>query len=131
MSDLEKILYILNLSSLHSTYRVSDLVRLILPPLKLKQYLLLTEHDQLFFATWAFMSQEASDSFENGTRKLEEKDWNSGCIPWIIDIVSPLGNTAKGIKELKKIPKLLGVKGEIKFHRSKEGKRKLHHVTWL
>tara|TARA_R110000764_G_scaffold218174_1_gene305488 strand:+ start:209 stop:604 length:396 start_codon:yes stop_codon:yes gene_type:complete len=131
MSDLEKIIYILNLSETHSIYKVSELVGIVLPPLRLKQYLLLTGQDILFFATWAFMSQEASDSFENRTRKLEDKDWNSGHIPWIIDIVSPLGNTTKGIKELKKIPRLLGVKGKIKFHRLKEGKRRLHSVTWL
>jgi hypothetical protein len=35
------------------------------------------------------------------------------------------------LKELKKIPRLLGVKGKIRFYRHKKGEKKIHHVTWL
>jgi len=131
MNDLEKILYILNLSDIHKKKTISDIVRTILPPIKLKQYLLIIDHTKVFYASWAFMSQEASDSFENRTRLLQPKDWNSGNIPWVIDIVSPLGGTAEGIKELKNISKLLNVKGTVKFFRNKKGKRELHNVSFL
>ena len=131
MNDLEKIIHILSLSSLHKNHKIGDLRRLILPPIRLKQYLLLVDPDKVFYASWAFMSQEASDAYEHQTRSLKAEDWNSGHIPWIIDIISPLGQTAQGIKELKKIPRLLGVKGKIRYYRHKKGEKKIHHVTWL
>jgi hemolysin-activating ACP:hemolysin acyltransferase len=132
MNDLEKIIYTLGLSELHKNWTTIDIINRILPPLKLKQYIFISnEKVPLFYASWAFMNQEASDAREFSKRKIIGKDWNSGHIPWIMDVICPMGGTSEGIRELKKVPRHLGVKGKIKFFRTKKGKKELHHVTWL
>ena len=132
MTELEKIIYTLSLSEVHRSWTIKDIVHRILPPLKLKQYIFVSnEKVPLFYASWAFMNQETSDAREFSKRDIHANDWNSGHVPWIMDIVCPMGGTAEGIKELKKVPKHLGVKGKIKFFRTKKGKKVLHHVTWL
>ena len=132
MTELEKIIYTLSLSEVHRNWTIKDIVHRILPPLKLKQYIFVSnEKVPLFYASWAFMNQEASDAREFLKRDIHANDWNSGHVPWIMDIVCPMGGTAEGIKELKKVPRHLGVKGKIKFFRTKKGKKVLHHVTWL
>jgi len=131
MTELEKIIYTLSLSEVHGSWTVKDIVHRILPPLKLKQYIFVSnEKVPLFYASWAFMNQEASDAREFSKRDIHANDWNSGHVPWIMDIVCPMGGTTEGIKELKKVPRHLGVKGKIKFFRTKKGKKVLHHVNW-
>tara|TARA_R100001129_G_scaffold177755_1_gene152881 strand:+ start:426 stop:824 length:399 start_codon:yes stop_codon:yes gene_type:complete len=131
MTELEKIIYTLSLSKVHRSWTVKDIVHRILPPLKLKQYIFVSnEKVPLFYASWAFMNQEASDAREFSKRDIHANDWNSGHVPWIMDIVCPMGGTTEGIKELKKVPRHLGVKGKIKFFRTKKGKKVLHHVNW-
>ena len=131
MNDLERIIYTLGLSELHRSWTITDIINRILPPLKLKQYIFISnEKVPLFYASWAFMNQESSDAREFSKRKIQIQDWNNGYVPWIMDIVCPMGGTAEGIKELKKVPRHLGVKGKIKFFRTKKGKKVLHHVNW-
>ena len=132
MTELEKIIYTLGLSELHKKWTTVDIINRILPPVKLKQYIFISnEKVPLFYASWAFINQEASDAIEFSIRNIAAQDWNSGHVPWIMDIVCPMGGATEGIKELKKVPRHLGVKGKIKFFRIKKGKKKLHDITWL
>ena len=111
MNDLEKVIYTLGLSELHRSWTITDIINRILPPLKLKQYIFISnERVPLFYASWAFMNQESSDAREFSKRKIQIQDWNNGHVPWIMDIVCPMGGTAE---------------------RTKKGKKELHHVTWL
>lgn len=105
MNDLEKIIYTLGLSNLHKNWTTIDIINRILPPIKLKQYIFISnKKTPLFYASWAFMNQEASDAREFSKRSIHTNDWNRGHVPWIMDIVCPMGGTAEGIKELKKVP---------------------------
>ena len=110
MNDLERVIYTLGLSELHRGWTTTDIINRILPPLKLKQYIFISnEKVPLFYASWAFMNQESSDAREFSKRKIQIQDWNNGHVPWIMDIVCPMGGTAEGIKELKIVPRHLGV----------------------
>jgi hemolysin-activating ACP:hemolysin acyltransferase len=132
MTELDKIIYTLGLSEEHKNWTIIDIINRVLPPIKLKQYIFISnEKVPLFYASWAFMNQKVSDEREFLGKDVYPKDWNSGHIPWIMDIVCPMGGTKEGIRELKKVPRHLGVKGTIRFVKAKRGKREVRHVKWL
>ena len=47
MNDLEKVIYTLGLSELHRSWTITDIINLILPPLKLKQYIFISNEQNL------------------------------------------------------------------------------------
>lgn len=101
MKDLEKVLYILSLSNIHKTWTVSDIQRLIIPPLKLDQYRIYEdETTPLCFVSWAFFDSETSKGYLNKTRKIQPEDWNTGGLLWLIDVICPYGGTMEAMLRL-------------------------------
>ena len=106
------------------------MINRILPPVKLKQYIFISnEKVPLFYASWAFMIKKHQMLESSQQETLQYK---IGIVDSTMDYGyrCPMGGTTEGIKELKKVPKHLGVKGKIKFFRTKKGKKVLHHVNW-
>ena len=66
MTELEKIIYTLGLSEYIKSGLLIDIINRILPPVKLKQYIFISnEKVPLFYASWAFMNQEAIEMLES------------------------------------------------------------------
>ena len=69
MTDLERIIYILNLVPLYKKYTIDNMVNLILPAYNSNQYVIVSnKKTPLFFGTWTFLSQKVSDEYAAGTR---------------------------------------------------------------
>jgi len=129
MNDLERIIYILNTVPLYRKYTIDNMVNLILPAIKNKQYLIISnKKTPLYFVTWTFLCQQASDEYEFKKRILRAEDWNSGVIPWVIDCICPYGGIFSANRQLIKVLKDSGVKGKVKFFRYKRGKNELRYI---
>jgi len=95
-SDFAAVLNLMKTSDRHKTWSRSDVERLIIPPIELKQYMVFRDEERpVGYLSWAWMSQEASDGFASRERKLTASDWNSGPHAWIIDVISDGGNVRK------------------------------------
>lgn len=101
-NDLEAILSILSTSPIHKKYTIEDINRLVIPPLKLNQYRMYKEDGSpKFYLSWAFLSPEVNQKYVTENYQLQEDDWNSGDICWLINIVSSdNNNTIKYLLEL-------------------------------
>ena len=85
MSDLEDALFLMLHSKVHRRWRVEDIERLIIPPIKLQQCGFLRQDDKAVgFFTFGLFSNESSDGYKNGTRKIQPNDWQSGNNLWIL-----------------------------------------------
>ena len=120
IKDLEKTLNILALSDIHRRYSVNDIQRLIIPPLKLKQYRIYESKEiPLCFLSWAFLDAIASEGFVNDTRQIQANDWNKGKLVWLMDIICPYGGIAQALERLdnerKRYNKGKGVLGKPKL----------------
>lgn len=77
-------------------WRLNDLPRLVIPPLRLGQAHLFYERGRpLAYVSWAWLSGIASDGFEDGSRLLKAEDWRSGENLWIVDLFAPFGHVGK------------------------------------
>jgi hemolysin-activating ACP:hemolysin acyltransferase len=100
-NDLEKILSILSTSPIHKKYTIEDINRLVIPPLKLNQYIIYEEDGSpKFYLSWAFFSPEVNQKYVTENYRLQEDDWNSGDICWLINVVSSNNNTIKYLLKL-------------------------------
>jgi len=133
MTDLERIIYILNTVPLYRKYTIHNLVNTILPAYNSNQYVIVSnKKTPLFFATWTFLSQKVSDEYAAQTRTLKAEDWNSGVIPWVVDCIAPYGGAFTELRNKEsqsvKALKAAGVKGKIQYFRQKGKKRTLHYA---
>jgi len=101
--DLETVIWFLAKNDVHRNWSYNDIARLIVPPLKLEQYII--DYDSkatpIGFTSWAWLSDEAQDGFINETRKIRSSDWLSGDNAWIIDVVSNNQNPMKMLRRLE------------------------------
>ena len=112
MNILADVIELMTESPLHSKWYVSDIQRLIVPPISLGQYVYGYEEGRLVgFATFCFMDQSSLDSFLNGTRKVQAEDFCSGDIPVLMDVIAPFGHGAKVALEVRKILRGGGLSG--------------------
>lgn len=123
-------------SEFHRNWYVSDLERLILPPIRSGR-ILTDEQDGnlLAFATWTFLDTEAEEGYLDGSRKLQPSDFES-CRGnfWFIDMVShpEYDNMHSFSKRLK--TKRIEVAGEDStafFKRIKQNKSTKIHGEYL
>ena len=93
---VEKILCLMDRSAIHRYWTVSDVSRLIFPPIRLKQAVFVFEKDECVgFCTWGFFSKAVAEGFVSRTRPLEPPDWTSGSDLWIVDMIAPYGHGAR------------------------------------
>lgn len=79
-------------SDLHRKWSIEDVDRLIVPPIKLGQFVDYFVGDEMVgFGSWAMMAPFGLTAFMHGTRKLIRDDFSSGDIPVLIDVIAPDG----------------------------------------
>tara|TARA_R100000935_G_scaffold56618_1_gene88747 strand:- start:64 stop:459 length:396 start_codon:yes stop_codon:yes gene_type:complete len=118
VSDLEKVLLIMSLCSRFKDMRLSDIQRLIIPPLKLGQYRIYNDEEVLTgFASWALLSDDLSEEYKNTNYKLQVKDWNSGDNLWLINVLCPMGGGSVVLRRLDKLRKEMGLSKRVNFKR--------------
>lgn len=102
MKDLETVIHLMSLSPTHHKHWVSDLERVVFPPLKSSQYRIFqSEKVPAAYASWAFLSPEAEDRISSfqWSRTFMPEDWDSGYEPWVMDVICPYGGLG-AVKEV-------------------------------
>ncbi len=99
---LGTVVRLMTLSDLHKRWTVSDLDRLIMPPMETGQCLFaIKEVAPIAFVSWALFSEEVSMIFANRMRPLRKGDWHSGDQLWIVDFIGPFGFVPEIVRMLK------------------------------
>lgn len=76
-------------SELHRRWYVNDIPRLVYPPIRNRNlFFYRTERGYVGYVSFAFLSQEAEQAFENGERPIQPEDWMSGDRIWLIDLIA-------------------------------------------
>lgn len=103
----------MNMSPLHRKWFVSDIPRLILPPLSFGQYVTHRVDTKLVgFGSWAFMNESGLDNFLGAKKKMEMGDFISGHIPVVIDIIAPLGHGRHITSKMRRVLRDEGLSGK-------------------
>jgi len=105
---IDDVIALMLKSDLHRDWYVHDLERLVTPAIEAKKMSVVYE-DKLTSKTamfprptglfsHAFLTEEASEGYENGTRKLQPEDWFYGPRHgklYVIDFIAPYQNALK------------------------------------
>jgi cytolysin-activating lysine-acyltransferase len=108
MTALESVIYLMLNSEIHKQWTLTDIQRLIIPPIAIKQcQILYRDNAPAAYMSWAYLTKEASEGYINKTRFLQPEDWNAGVDRWIIDFIAPFGELMPLVRELRKRDDLL------------------------
>ena len=89
-------------SSIHKSFTVSDLERLVIPPLQLYQYKLFkAQNKPVGFVSWAWLTNTTAFGYITRQRRLKAADWNSGEQFWVIDVIADGYSPLKIIRYLR------------------------------
>ena len=78
-------------SELHLSWSIRTQSYLIIPPIKLNQYLILYDEEQnpVAYCSWAYFDQAAEANYILQPGKIHPSSWNIGNRLWLIDFISP------------------------------------------
>lgn len=118
-------------SPIHRVYSVADIERLIVPPLRARQAIVVEERGHIVgFGSVALLTEEAQQGYRDGKRRIKAEDWSAGQNIWLIDVVAPYGHAAHVTKALRHELRDRGFAGEyVNFRRNKgTGERRYARV---
>lgn len=71
----------------HKRYVLSDILTMVLPPIRLQQYRFFEGAGSYGVITWAFLSREAAEKHVRNREPLTIEEWRSGSDLWIISLI--------------------------------------------
>ncbi len=81
---------------------VSELEWRVLPALLLDQAkLYLKDEAPVAFVSWAKLSPEVAQRYQNAPHQLATSDWSSGDQIWLVDVFTPFGGAQDVLKDLR------------------------------
>jgi cytolysin-activating lysine-acyltransferase len=104
---LGEIVWLLGRSDAHKHIFLTELDWMVMPPIPLRQFRIWRQNNQpVAYASWAFLSDEASQRFIDGAAaghvgRLAPGEWKSGEQLWLIDFIAPFGGGDAMITELR------------------------------
>lgn len=119
--------YLFTLSGRHRHLTIADLNRVLTPPVRLGQMMLLWEGGRVVaFSSWAWMSDAASERFLSG-EAIRAEDWRCGPNLWIVDAIAPFGH----IRRVAHTYRRLFSPGKARWLRTKDGRKVEHYAQHL
>lgn len=101
---IEQVLWLLANSENHNKWTPQQLLRIIIPPLKLGQYAYITDGNKVAgWCSWAFMDSETAEAFLNNEHKLQPGDWQSGGELVFVDFIAPWGHAKALTRHIREI----------------------------
>tara|TARA_R100000234_G_scaffold56764_2_gene34260 strand:- start:5717 stop:6112 length:396 start_codon:yes stop_codon:yes gene_type:complete len=102
MNELNDIMYLINTSELHKTWRMEEIKRCVMTPMLLDQYKILKDNnDPVMFVTWGFPNHEQVNTYISTKHFPQEGYDGKGENVWVVDFISKKDYTLKGMKFLK------------------------------
>lgn len=100
--DFCDIVMLMANSSTHKNFTVSDLMRVVLPPVQLDQYKVFREQNKpVGFVSWAWLTSTSAFGYVTRQRRIQPSDWNTGNQLWIIDVIADGYSPIKIIRYLR------------------------------
>ncbi len=121
--NLGYILGLFSSSQLHSRVPVGQFMAGVLPAIQTNQYKLFLQNNKpVGYVSWAKLSKEVSEKYQQGNYFLKPQDWNSGTELWLADFVVPYSNENRA-EVIQNLKEKIFVNQEILIAvRNKEGK---------
>jgi cytolysin-activating lysine-acyltransferase len=89
----------------HRGRTVEDFARLVLPPIKLRQFRLFHDGNiPIAFISWALLSPEAERGYLDDPSSLKPQDWTSGKAIYLVDFVTSRNAMRKIAPYLRRDP---------------------------
>ena len=89
-------------SSVHSSFTVADLHRVVIPPLCLNQYeVFRAQNKPVGFVSWAWLTPTAAFGYVTRQRRIQASDWNAGQQLWVMDVIADGYSPRKIIRYLR------------------------------
>ena len=78
-------------SELHLNWSIRTQATLIIPPIKLNQFIMLYDENKnpIAYSSWAFFDETAEANYILHPGQIQPNSWNNGDRLWFIDFVSP------------------------------------------
>ncbi len=128
--DFCDIVMLMSKSNTHKQFTISDLMRVVIPPLELGQYEVFREQNKpVGFVSWAWLTNTTAFGYITRQRRLKSSDWNKGNQLWVIDVIAENYSPIKIIRYLRN--KFEPIVDKVYWHRAKNPNklgRKLVHV---
>ena len=128
--DFCDIVMLMSNSTTHKQFTVTDLMRVVIPPLELGQYEVFREQNKTVgFVSWAWLTNTTAFGYITRQRRLKASDWNKGKQLWVIDVIADGYSPRKIIRYLR--DKFEPIVDKVYWHRAKNPNklgRKLAHV---
>ena len=117
----------MSLCPTYADMRLKGIQRLIIPPLRLKQYRIYNDPEvPSCYASWALLSDELSETYKNNEYVIQEGDWKTGDNLWLINVLCPMGGGSIAVRRLDKLRKELGLPKRVNFKRL--GSKRVNNV---
>jgi len=101
---MEPILRLMAASEAHAGFMVPQILRCIVPPLRLGQHTGVVEDGVLVaWASWAFMEPGLADRFLADEHKVQPEDWCSGDRLVFMDFIAPHGHAMPLYRRLREL----------------------------
>ena len=100
--DFYDIVMLMSNSPVHKLFTVSDLMRVLVPPLQLDQYKVFRQQNKpVGFVSWAWLTNTTALGYITRQRRLKASDWNKGKQLWVIDVIAENYSPVKIIRYLR------------------------------
>jgi len=127
MERFSHAVYLFSLTDRHRHLTIADLDRMLAPPLRLGQTMLLWDGGRVVaYSSWAWMSDEASERFLTGA-PIRAEDWRCGPNLWVVDAVAPFGH----IRRIAYLYRDSFKPGKARWLRTKDGRKVEHYAQHL
>jgi hemolysin-activating ACP:hemolysin acyltransferase len=124
---LGEIAWLMMESAWHRGRRVADFARLVMPPIKLRQFRLFHDGDiPIAFVSWARLSPDAECRYLDDPQSLALDDWNSGDAVYLADVVVSRHAMRKIAPHLRRDPLLSAA--PVRGLKNRNGKRILVEI---
>ena len=85
----------------HRYFFISDLEWMVMQPVSLGQFRIFQgEEHPVGVLLWAYVNEEVENRLKQGVTRLSPNDWKSGDRLWLIDAITPFGNTQQMLDDL-------------------------------
>lgn len=97
-----EVAWLMTQSNLHRNWAIGSLVQWIVPALITGQYRLYRRNDRpIGYVAWGRLSATVETYYARDPSSLQPKDWKSGDRLWLLDWISPSGDTRYIANDLK------------------------------
>jgi hemolysin-activating ACP:hemolysin acyltransferase len=124
LQDIHQIISLYKEFDKYKEYTREELYYHILPSIKLNQYKIIKENNNVVaFANWAYLDNNSEKEYKQ-TGDFSDESWKSGDNPWVIDVVSKINGAkmANWLRHFFKKFKWMRSNNNFKFYRiSKKG----------